>query len=211
MVGKSTVGRSLTGSDAVADDAEDDDRQLDERRRDRTPDEQRGQVHGVVLACALGRLTWSPARPASVAIWPSVTTVSPGAEAGAITTSLPVRARRRSPGAPRPSGQPSRRRRTGPAGSACTAAVGTTIACGSTESCSVTSTNAPGHRRRSPFGNVALRRIVSVVGSTALSMKVTRARDRGVRAARRRRQHAQRRLRLIPAQLRRAGAPAPRT
>jgi hypothetical protein len=60
-------------------------------------------------------------------------------------------------------------------------------ALGSTDSCSVTSTNAPAHSRRSRFGNVALSRMVSEVWSTALSTKlsVPSPRARRCRPARR--------------------------
>jgi hypothetical protein len=53
------------------------------------------------------------------------------------------------------------------------AADGTTIALGSVVSVSSTLTNWPGQSRRSSLAKTALRRIVPVVWSTALSMKVT--------------------------------------
>ena len=55
----------------------------------------------------------------------------------------------------------------------CTACAGTTSTSDSVDTCRLTRANWPGHSARSPLEKVAFSLIVSVAGSTALSMNVS--------------------------------------
>ena len=148
MVGKSTLGRSLTGSPLYAT----------------TPKRKSPSITSVVIT---GRLMNS-----SLMICPSVTTVSPGCRPFSITAS---RGSVRETVTARDSTVLSlfTTKTYSPFCPRCTASAGATTAPCCSPSVSCTSTNCPGQSASSLLRKVALRRMVPVRGSTALSTKVS--------------------------------------